>query len=61
MLGSIDGVEQVFNKSGATNLLFVQIQGVYASTRNQVKEQFTIITAHGNGFIILFLKKNRTT
>ena len=52
LIGSISGVEQLYNKLGATHLIAAQIKGVRALDYTPVTGDFWIIQAHGQGFIV---------
>ncbi|MBD2777867.1 metal-dependent hydrolase [Iningainema tapete] len=51
-LASPSGVQQVYNKDGSTHLIQAQIKGVRSSDRVPVNGKYTIIQAHGTGFIV---------
>lgn len=53
MLGSVSGVEQVYNKYGSTNQIVVTVDGVRAIDRLPIKRDFTLLQAQGQGFLLL--------
>jgi inner membrane protein len=52
LIASPSGVEQIYNQSGATHLITARIQGVRASDRTKVMENFLLIQVSGQGFIV---------
>ncbi len=52
-IGSQSGVEDIYNKSGSTHLVKVNIDGIKSSDRSHVNDSFTIIQAENNDFIVL--------
>lgn len=53
MLGSVSGVEQVYNKYGSTNKIVVTVDGVRAIDRLPIKRDFQLLQAQGQGFLLL--------
>ncbi|MFL9455986.1 MULTISPECIES: metal-dependent hydrolase [Nostocales] len=53
LIASTEGVEQIYNQSGATHLITVRIQGVFRKGRSRVTGEFFIVDSHGQGFLVL--------
>lgn len=51
-LGLKGGVEAVYNKSAATNHVYMDVEGIWASDRTPVKKRFWILAQDGAGFLI---------
>ncbi|PAX51451.1 metal-dependent hydrolase [Brunnivagina elsteri] len=52
LIASSSGVENLYNESGATNLIKAQIKGVRGGDRSKVEGDFLVIQTHGAGFIV---------
>ena len=52
LMATPSGVEEIYNKSGSTHLIVAHIKGVHQSARSPVEENFTIIEARGQDFIV---------
>jgi inner membrane protein len=52
VIAAPSGVTELYNKEGGNHLVYVNIDGVYASDRTPVKDKLLIIGASGNDFIV---------
>jgi inner membrane protein len=52
LIAAPSGVTEIYNEKGGTNIIYANIQGVYASDRTPVKGRYPILGAVGNDFII---------
>ena len=59
LIASTSGVQGVYNSSGSTHKIVVNIKGVRAGDRSKVDGQFQIIQPNGTGFIVLEPKTNK--
>lgn len=53
LIGSTTGVQALYNEQGGRHLITAHIKGVKASDRSPVNNNFTIISAHGSGFLVM--------
>ena len=52
LIAAPSGVVELYNEQGGTNIIYANLQGVYASDRTPVKGRYPILGASGNDFII---------
>lgn len=52
LLARAEGVEQVYNKQGASHLVIAHIKGVKASDHTPISGEFLIVEARGKEFIV---------
>ena len=52
VIAAPSGVTEIYNKEGGNRLVYVNIEGVYASDRVTVKDKFLVVGAVGNDFIV---------
>jgi inner membrane protein len=52
LIASPVGVQEIYNQSGSTHLVMAHIKGVRSLDRSPVEEDFTIIQAQGEDFIV---------
>jgi inner membrane protein len=52
LIAAPSGVTEIYNEQGGTNIIYANIQGVYASDRTPVKGRYPILGASGNDFIV---------
>jgi inner membrane protein len=52
VIAAPSGVTEIYNKEGGNRLVYVNIEGVYASDRVVVKDKFLVVGAVGNDFIV---------
>jgi inner membrane protein len=52
IIGSPAGVANIYNQSGATNLIVVRVKGIRSSDRLKVTGDYTIIEAKGESFLV---------
>jgi inner membrane protein len=52
LLGTIDGVEQLYNQQGGSHMLIAHIKGVLKSDRTPIQGEFLIIQGRNHSFIV---------
>ncbi|MUG91056.1 metal-dependent hydrolase [Scytonema sp. UIC 10036] len=53
LVGSISGVEQLYNQHGWAHLIITHIEGFRSSDRTKVVGNFLLVESHSQGFLVL--------